>query len=246
MAFQKQILRWVLFSVSLLTFQLAMAQKWDYGVGVGTLLYRGELSDTYNPLNVRAAVAPFMRINLQNAVSLRVQATLGALRADNNTTNNLYFNQINPSSFEQFIGELGMMAEYNFLDFRRGRLPDKYTPYIFGGIAGLYNTSNNIEKEKLSSFNISIPFGIGYKLALGRHYTLATEAGFRKTFMGLLDGRHDQYKSKVTNVNNTNYYSLEPQRGYTAFNDWYAFFGFTISYTFITIKCPEDDDYDAH
>jgi len=224
----------------------ASAQKWEYGLGVGTLLYKGELSDTYNPVNAGFAGAPFIRMNLQNAVALRAQVTFGTIKANSSTTSNLYFNQVNPTSFTQNIGEVALLAEYNFLDFRRGRLPDKYSPYIFGGVAFFINEPSDIEISKLSPYNFSLPFGLGYKLALGRNFTLGAEAGFRKTFTGLLDERNDQLPVTVKTVNKVNYSSLETQRGYTEFTDWYAFFGLTISYTIIGIHCPEDDGYKAH
>jgi hypothetical protein len=229
-----------------LSCQIGVAQKWEFGLGAGTLLYKGELSDTYNPINAAPALAPFVRVNFENAFCLRMQATLGQIKSGEKTTNNLYFNQINPTSFKQTVAEAALLAEYNFLDFRRGRLPDKYSPYIFGGVAMLFNDASEVEAEKLAPYNFTIPFGLGYKLALGRYFTLGAEAGFRKTFTGLLDGRSDQIATTVKTVNKIKYYSLETQRGYTEFTDWYAFFGVTLSYTMYRIHCPEDDHYKAH
>jgi hypothetical protein len=217
------------------------AQKQEFGFGVGALTYQGELSPMFNYKTAQPAVQLFYRHNFSPAAVLRTNLLFGMLSADPSTSKNPVFKQITPSSFSTPIVEFSMIGEYNFLDFRRTVKPDLFSPYLFGGVGGFYfqPTAEN-EKEALA-FQPVLPFGIGCKFAFGRNWNLNIEAGARKTFTKLLDGRADQlpnatYVSPGGQV--VNYPSA--QRGYTQEQDWYMFVGFNLSYTIFVIPCPSN------
>lgn len=128
--------------------------------------------------------------------------------------------------------ELSAVMEYNFLDYRSRGVRPRLSPYLFAGVAGLlYNhklTSENPavnEKNYDTGLTVAIPFGVGVKYALSRHWNLGLEFGARKLFTDKLDALAEDFgdEAYVANPND---------------NDWYYYNGISISYTFYRTNCP--------
>jgi len=129
--------------------------------------------------------------------------------------------------------EFSGIVEYNFLDYhlRQEQHRTRFTPYLFGGLAGYYvNTTTESQNVALQpNFNrsggragISIPAGAGIKLAVSEHINLGLEMGVRKTFTDQLDHLGDQDPLYVNSHD----------------QDWYYYSGISVSYTFYKILCP--------
>ena len=111
--------------------------------------------------------------------------------------------------------ELSATAEFNLTHYD---VMDSKTsaPYLFVGIAGFYfnpqarltlneNTWTNLRplgtegqtleggKKSYNPIQIAVPFGIGFKVALGKRLNLGFEAGMRYTFTDYLDDVSGNY-----------------------------------------------------
>jgi hypothetical protein len=121
------------------------------------------------------------------------------------------------------------------------------------GTEGQFVTGKGTSYSLLS---FGIPVGVGLKCALGKKVTLGAEIGYRFNFTDYLDdvsGNYANYddiyaKSGVVaaalsdrsgEVNNgVNVGREGSMRGNFGKNDKYMFAGITLSYTFVTQKCP--------
>ncbi len=221
--------------------QASFAQKQEFGFGVGALTYQGELSPTFSYKTAQPALQLFYRHNFSPAAVLRTNLLFGMLSADASTSKNLVFTQITPSSFSTPVAEFSMIGEYNFMDYRRTVRPDLFSPYLFAGVGAFYFQPTKENDKEPFLMQPVIPFGAGCKIALGRNWNLNFEAGFRKTFTKLLDGRNTEFPNTTYQTPGGQTVSYpSAQRGYSQEQDWYAFFGFNLSYTIFVIPCPNN------
>lgn len=100
-----------------------------------------------------------------------------------------------------------------------------------------------VTRDGYSNFIISIPFGVGVKYSFSKHIAASVEWGMRKTFSDYLDDVSTTYylNSSEYDSGNSNYDNIEysdpnldhealMQRGNSKTNDWYSFFGLTLTY----------------
>jgi Domain of unknown function (DUF6089) len=213
-----------------------IAQKLELGLGTGTMLYKGEVSYYFNPANFSTYVSAFGRYNFSHTVVLKIDGGIGNVKASQYQSDDIYIRSFDPNetvTFQTQIWEASVGLEYNFLDYRKYKSHTRGTPYLTGGFGIFtFDTPTRYEGQDKPGMEFSIPFGIGYKYVLSRHWNLGAEFGARKTFTGYLDG-----------INNTRYYNydghgIQPQRGYKDWQDWYCAAKITLSYTFYRIDCP--------
>ena len=108
----------------------ARAQEAELGFGIGGLTYTGELERGYNFLNNRPAGTVFYRLNLNEAVAVKIPITFGILKdSDNNPTDP--FAARRSASMNIFLMETSLQMEYNFLKFREN-IYQRWSPYFFG------------------------------------------------------------------------------------------------------------------
>ncbi len=210
----------------------------EIGIGLGGTSYRGELAPQYDLLNNRPAFTVFYRRDVSVPITLRGAITGGFLRAaDADVTSDQGspppLSAYRQASMSGNIIEASAVVEYNFLDFHNRENKHHYTPYLFAGLAGFFaNTSTSTANSDLpanfsqggSMAGISIPAGVGFKLALTEHFNLGLEVGVRKTFTDDLD--HLGYNQDPALVNPHD-------------QDWYYYNGVSLSYTFYSILCPK-------
>jgi hypothetical protein len=120
--------------------------------------------------------------------------------------------------------ELSAIAEFNLS--RYDVMDSKTTtPYLFAGVAGFYfnpqarlnineKTWTNLRplgtegqtleggKKRYNPIQIAVPFGIGFKIALGKRLNLGVEAGLRYTFTDYLDDVSGNYPDLVALLKN--------------------------------------------
>ena len=124
--------------------------------------------------------------------------------------------------FSSHLIDLGLTAEFNFLNFGRGPMYKKYkpiTPYMVAGVGFVFATSNG---HNQASF--TIPIGIGVKYKYKDRLNLGFEFTMRKEFSDRIDGYSDLFGIKHSFGKNT---------------DWYSFLTVTATYEFgkRCIKC---------
>lgn len=172
-------------------------------------------------------------------------------------------------SFTSVINDFSLMAEFNFLEYYTGNPKRNVSPYIFGGISvfmydvftdvagtsvnlGEYNTEAPLPEDakwydkmfaKNSPVAISIPFGMGVKLALSKHMAATIEWRMQKTLTDYLDDVATVYPEQhaiYTAEDGTEYdlsdptgnYHTNQQRGNAAFDDWFGVAGVSLTWKF--------------
>ncbi|RIJ37303.1 type IX secretion system protein PorG [Pontibacter oryzae] len=208
----------------------------ELGVGIGGANYKGELSPNYRFLNNQPAITVFYRRDMSNAITLR-GGIMGSHRIiDDNTFSDeayaeeLPYHAYRDAELRLSLLELSAVMEYNFLDYYDRSQRPRFSPYLFAGVAGLlYN--KKLTSEKTPQLNepyetdvaVSVPFGVGVKYAMSKHWNLGLEFGARKLFTDQLDYLSEDRESHLANPHD---------------KDWYFYNGISISYTFYRNNCP--------
>jgi hypothetical protein len=147
------------------------------------------------------------RFNLDPRFALRGNIWLGKLRASDADDSSPVQRNRN-LSFQSWIGEVSVQAEFNFLPFKIGT-QDLFAPYIFLGVGAFrfnpYTTvggrdydlrplstegqgttyAPGVSRYSLTQF--TIPFGLGFKWSVAKHLGIGVEWGMRKTFTDYID-----------------------------------------------------------
>lgn len=258
----KFLFAFILFSLAVCR---ADAQTWEIGATLGASGYIGDFNPS-NPIKFSGvAGGAFLKRNFNGYLSAKISYMYGTISgADSLSTNQQYFNR--NLSFESSISELSLIGEFNFIKYIPQIGDNKFTPYIFAGIATTsYNpktTYKGIQYElrplttegqssPYSGSTIAIPYGAGIKFNFSDAWNFIADIGYRSTLTPYLDDVANAYadKSKLSGVaralsdrsgEKTGMYlgTAGTQRGNYRGNDTYMFLGFTLSYTFITSKCP--------
>lgn len=212
----------------LLYANLSIAQKNEFGVGIGGFNYAGDLMRGYHIENVKPGIVGYYRMNLDNIFSLRASLTGGLISGSDDNPIDPFAARRN-GSFQSTIVEVAGILEYNFLDFKGEDVGIRWSPYFFFGLSGFTFFGGDQELEGSSTVQLAIPFGGGFKYQINPSITLNLEIGIRKLFFDRLDGYSD------ADITNKNY-----QYGNKYDKDWYNFVGFSVSYLIWDIPCPYD------
>ena len=149
------------------------------------------------------------KVRLDNRWALRLQGTYGRIASGDKDCI-----ELRNLRFRSDILEVALLGEFNFAPFGNGPKEKKWTPYVFGGVAvyhfnpmapvresdgttrwvalqplgteGQYN-HNFPDRKPYPLTQLCVPFGVGVKWRLGKHFSLAAEYGFRKTWTDYLD-----------------------------------------------------------
>lgn len=205
-----------------------VAQRSELGFGIGTFNYTGDLVKNYNFKYSRPAVTVLYRSNINKIVSFRASITGGQLAGSEKPID--AFADQRDASFDIFLLEGSMGIEYHFLNWKDGKVPMRFTPYLFGGLALFGISGNDTKPEEYSNVQMAVPFGGGFKYILNPRWYIALEFGVRKTFFDYLDNVSD-FKDQTANPKVYNF-------GNPNDNDNYYFLGITLTRTFYEIPCP--------
>jgi hypothetical protein len=206
----------------------ALAQKNEFGVGLGGFNYAGDLMRGYHVENIKPGILGFYKRNLDNIFSLRGSLTGGMISGSDKKPIDPFATNRN-ASFQSFIVEMAGTMEYNFLDYKADHVQFRWSPYLFAGISGFAFFGGDQDLNGSSTVQLAIPFGGGFKYMINPNITLGLEIGIRKLFFDRLDGYSDG------DITNKNY-----QYGNKYDQDWYNFIGFSVSYLIWEIPCPYD------
>lgn len=202
------------------------AQFIEYGGGIGTLNYSGDLIRGYQISNSKPAVSLFYRLNFTPYFSSRFALTYGGLSGSDSNPIDPFAVERN-ASFNINIGEISGAFEYHFLDYKTEKSRVKFSPYLMVGF-GLFKMYGVDDPN--GNYNLiqpALPIGAGIKHLIGKRFSAGFEFSARKTFFDYLDNISDGDQT----IKNYQY-------GNPNDKDWYFFTGFSISYILWDIPCP--------
>jgi hypothetical protein len=264
----KSMNRLVIFVVMFLFSGTVVAQTQEIGLFGGGAYYVGDLNPHYHFLMTQPAYGAVIKYNHGTRWSFRLGGYRGKVAGDDARSNT---SDIRGLSFESNITEVSVAAEFNFFDYYVGSKKNIVTPYIFGGLGVFFfnpkmggvslrdigTEGQNIGfdgRSKYSPFSFSLPFGLGVKYSLNRRFGLSAEWGLRKTLTDYLDDVSKTYYLEGDQINPDNpaEYLSDPtqlhdpymERGNPRTQDWYSFFGISLTYRFNMFKgrgCPDQE-----
>ena len=241
------------------------ASSHEIGIFLGGSYYIGDL----NPIGhfnrfTRPAAGALYRMNFNSRLSAKAIASFGIIEA--NDSYSLSESHRNRNlNFKSKIAEMAVEGEFNFLPFKTGNKKFALTsPYIFAGVAVYnYNPTGYYDdrwhtlqplgtegqgttfgpSRSYSLTQVSIPFGVGFKMNTAKRIGIAFEWGLRKTFNDYLDDVSGKYVDPVLLASEKGPIAaglsdkslvkeggsnVGRQRGNSYTKDWYSFAGVII------------------
>lgn len=212
--------------VLLTSFNLSAQKNSDIGIFAGTSYYMGDLNTAVHYAMPSFAAGPIYRYNFNARNSLRGHAFYHGLNYSTNGYSG-YNDALPGRLFQPKFVDLGLDFEFNWKPYKTAHRKTKASPYVFAGIGYnffVFNDGNtNLQNH------VTLPFGFGYKVNVGRWLSAGLEASARKAFSDRVDG--------VTNP------PLADVLAPFGNNDWYFFTGVFITYKFFKFweDCPTYD-----
>jgi hypothetical protein len=201
------------------------AQLIEFGGGVGVLNYSGDLIRGYQVSNIKPALTAHYRMNFSKELSLKWQGVLGTIQSQDVPIDN--FAALRNYSYSLRVGEISSVVEYHFLDYKHEKSLIRWSPYAFGGFGIMRVLRAANKRDEYNTNQAVVPFGLGFKQLVGKRFSLDAEFGVRKTYFDWLDNTSDSDLS-----------IKDYQYGNPNDNDWYTFFGVTLSFILYEIPCP--------
>lgn len=218
----KKTLFIVLF-LSLMTVSPVVAQQYKYEVGptLGMTGYLGDANNSNLFKHPSFTVGGQFRYNHNSRWAFKANLNYANIRGDSEKDETWYPDGANYKISASLI-DLGLTAEFNFLNYGRGPAYKKYkpiSPYMVAGVGFVFAICNG---HNQASF--TVPFGIGVKYKYKERLNLGFEFTMRKEFSDRIDGLSDLNGIKHSFAKNT---------------DWYSFAMFSVTYEFgkRCIKC---------
>ena len=196
-------------SCSQLKAQESVVQEGEFGIGLGSGHYFGDLNTRASLNRPKMAASVFFRKNLGNYIAVRLGASyaqLGYSDKYNDFNKQMFTRNL---SFNSNVWELSLQGDFNFFRFMPGEPDYSFTPYItFGAGIFTYDPYAYLRDEKIllrplntegqgstlypdrkpySSMAFSIPFGGGIKYAFNDRINIGFEVLYRFTNTDYLD-----------------------------------------------------------
>lgn len=197
----------------------ANKRYWSVGGCLNAMNYVGDLDPADNMIApalryTRPNLGAVMMYRYAPRISFRGAFSWGMIggndrKVQDATDDESRFRYIRGANFSSHIVELKGDVVVDLFE-NRGKFnkrPD-YTPYGFVGLAFFYHSTTaeygtkkmNISDAKpegtsISPYQVSVPFGIGFRYKLSKQLDLSFEIGWRKTFTGNLDGVNKNYQN---------------------------------------------------
>lgn len=215
----------------------AQSTKWEFGPSLLSTHYLGDLVESRYPVPDGGGWGGQLQLSrhLGEAWSFRINGSFLQLKgSDLNFADTRTYRSF---SFTSSLYELSLLGEWDLLGRRRydkGRLKKTFSPYLLGGIAGVYFDPNpifgvsqeapgvqNDMQRKYEKTGWSIPLGGGLRYDLSRRTTINAEYMMRIPSSDYLDGISE---------------SANPDS-----RDWYMTFSLGVSFKFGRFKDRDGD-----
>jgi hypothetical protein len=189
--------------------QDAIVQEGEFGIGIGTAHYFGDINTRARLNRLKPAATLFFRKNFGNYIAARIGASFAQVGySDIYNSHNEYMSRRN-LSFNSNVWELTLQGDFNFFRFMPGEPQYNFTPYVTLG-AGIfsYDPYAYLNDEKIflrplgtegqgsplyptrkqySTMGICFPIGAGVKYAINERINIAFEILHRVTTTDYLD-----------------------------------------------------------
>ncbi|HEY6506029.1 MAG TPA: DUF6089 family protein [Chitinophagaceae bacterium] len=189
--------------------QDAIVQEGEFGIGLGTGHYFGDLNTRARLNRLKPAATIFFRKTFGNYISARIGATYAQLGySDVYNTHNEYMYRRN-LSFNSNVWELALQGDFNFFRFMPGEPGYNFTPYVTLGVGvfsydpyaylggekyflrqeGTEGQGSSLypDRKPYSTMAVSFPIGAGVKYAINDRMNIAFEILHRVTTTDYLD-----------------------------------------------------------
>ncbi len=233
------------------------SQDLEFGLAGGGAYYLGDLNPGKHFQNTRLSYGALARYNIDSRWAIRLAVMRGSVEAD--ASQGTPFIQTLGLSFSSNITDISAVAEFNFFPYFTGSERHRISPYIYAGVSlffynpragGVDLREMGTEGQKIgfegrkvySSYNFSIPFGLGMKISLAERLGLQVFWEMHKTFMDYLDDVSTTFYLEGSRINKDieSQYLSDPlmnhqpgmERGDPSTWDWFAFFGVALTYKF--------------
>ncbi len=213
-----------------LTF-ITKAQFLEFGAGIGVTSYNGDLVKGLVGKSFRPGFNIYHRMNMSNVVAIRYNLTSGVI-AGNDSKPIDALGSIRNHDFSARVTEASINFEYFFLDYLNKYSSVKWSPYFSLGVGfyGLSNYQDNAGGSIDSPLRPVLPIGVGFKHLLGKRFAASLDFNFKKTFADNIDG--------ISDADHKFQKSENAQFGNPSDQDWYTYFGISLSYIIYKIPCP--------
>lgn len=245
---------------------IALSQTWEVGVSAGASGYMGDISPVKPYIFTDPVFGGQFKRNFNGYWSAKVSAMFGKIQGDDAKSSNAY--QVDRNlHFRSAISELSLLLELNLFNYLPGGLPGfgsrRLSPYLFAGVGAVafnpvtdYNGSeielNPLQTEgvEYKKQAISIPYGAGVKYNIKGNWNLIGEIGYRTALTDYLDdisGRYPDFilyppasaiSPALSDRSISQSGSPGLQRGDFRPRDTYMFTAISLTYTFVSMKCP--------
>ncbi|MFH1298035.1 MAG: DUF6089 family protein [Bacteroidota bacterium] len=232
------------------------AQDMEIGIFGGGSYYLGDVNPSNHFKGTQVAYGVLARYNFDSRWAVKLSGTRGKVTGNSAGT---WFLPDRNLQFESPVTDISAVAEFNFLSYFTGSRRNFITPYVFAGVGMFFfkPTSGGVELQPLgtegqqvgydgrkpySLTGFNIPFGLGVKVGISRKIGIALFWEMHKTFSDYLDDISTTYYLDGASIdpNDPEQYLSDPtmgylpgmQRGNSRDQDWYSFYGITITYKF--------------
>lgn len=210
----------LLIAILLITGSLGLqAQYLEVGAQLGASNYVGDLSNNSRSLYLSEsnfAAGVFLRYNWSPLLTFRLQGSYARVSGSDANSPHEAVRERN-LSFRAPMGELALLAEFNFPGYNPYAFSQPFSPYLFGGVAVTHFSPRasyedrwvplqplGTEGQSMENFDepynrtvMSIPFGLGFKFALTDEINLGLEFGLRYLFSDYLDDVSGAYVNRT-------------------------------------------------
>ncbi|HEX7367066.1 MAG TPA: DUF6089 family protein [Pelobium sp.] len=244
------------------------AQTWELGITGGAMGYMGDLNQNNPLKLTDPAFGFMVKRNFDANWTLRISALQGKIRDNEAKSKYQQEVNRNLSFFSPITeGSVGVefnFFDYGFDNLQKRVTPFLFVGIAMAAFNPKTNYQGRIyelkqyktegQPEEYKTITYSVPFGAGVKYNFGRYLNIIGEVGYRNTNTDYLDDVSGVYPSATALQENTpiktalreslSDRSLTPgnrqgtQRGDFRKKDSYLFVGITLSYTFVSQKCP--------
>ncbi|MCF8318950.1 MAG: DUF6089 family protein [Sphingobacteriaceae bacterium] len=253
----------LLFLVQLCALQLR-AQTWEVGGFVGASGYMGDLNPNGISQFNNMAFGGQVKRNFDPYWSAKLNFVQGSIWASDTKSSSI--NQQNRKlRFYSPLSELSVQVEFNFLYYLAGISQTRITPFLFtgvgafqfnpkvdlssGGVLHTFALNNYLTEGQTKPYKtlaMSIPYGLGVKYNMKSSWNLNAEIGYRTAYTDYLDDVSMNYPTDLSSRTGLSQLLSDPsgiapnggQRGDYRKRDTYMFAGLSLTYTFVSRKCP--------
>ena len=246
------------------------SQDLDVGITGGGCYYLGDLNPGKHFLNTQVAYGVVARYSIDSRWAVKLSGTRGSIKGDASSTSFLPGRGL---SFSSTLTDISAMVEFNFIPYFTGSRMNRISPYIYSGISVFFfnPVSNGVSlrsmgtegqnigylgRKPYGTTSLSIPFGLGAKFSLAKRLSMQVYWEMHKTFTDYLDDVSATYylNGRTIQPNDQAGIMSDPtlnhdpgmQRGNSKNNDWYTFFGLSITYKFNLLSSKKCRDLHHH